>query len=56
MVLEKIFEEVSNLLIHSGELCKHTTTSEPHDALVKETHPKTEIDDCFKKNSFISIF
>ena len=51
MVLEKIFEEVSNLLTEQQfeELYKHAT-KEPHDALVIDTHPKSERDKRFKKN------
>jgi len=51
MVLEKLYEEVSNLLTETQfeELYKHAT-SEPHDALVIDTHPKTERDKRFKKN------
>ena len=51
MVLEKLYEEVSNLLTETQfeELYKHET-SEPHDALVIDTHPKTERDKRFKKN------
>ena len=45
MVLEKLYEEVSNLLTETQfeELYKHAT-SEPHDALVIDTHPKMERD------------
>ena len=51
MVLEKLYEEVSNLLTETQfeELYKHAT-SEPHDALVIDTHPKMERDKRFKKN------
>ena len=51
MVSEKIFEEVSNLLTEQQfeELYKHAT-KEPHDALVIDTHPKSERDKRFKKN------
>jgi len=51
MVLEKLYEEVSNLLTETQfeELYKHAT-SEPYDALVIDTHPKTERDKRFKKN------
>lgn len=51
MVLEKVFEEVSNLLTEEQfeELYKHAT-AEPHDALVIDTHPDTERDKRFRKN------
>ena len=51
MVLEKIFEEVSNLLTEKEfeELYKYAT-KEPHDALLIDTHPNTERDKRFKKN------
>ncbi len=51
MVLEKLYEEVNNLLTETTfeELYKHAT-SKPHDALVIDTHPKTERDKRFKKN------
>jgi len=51
MVLEKIYEEVSNLLTETQfeELYKHAT-SEPYNALVIDNHPKTERDKRFKKN------
>ena len=51
MVLEKIYEEVSNLLTETQfeELYKHAT-SEPYIALVIDNHPKTERDKRFKKN------
>jgi len=51
MVIEKIFEEVSGLLTESQfeEIYKHAT-SEPYNALVIDTHPKTERDKRFKKN------
>jgi hypothetical protein len=51
MVLEKLYEEVSNLLTEKQfeDLYKHAT-NEAHDALVIDTHPKTERDKRFKKN------
>jgi hypothetical protein len=51
MGLEFFFEEVSNLLTESQfeELYKHAT-QEPHNALVIDTHPKTDRDKRFKKN------
>ena len=51
MVLEKIFEEVSNLLTESQfeELYKHATV-EPYNALVIYNHPKMERDKRFKTN------
>ena len=51
MVIDKIFEEVSGLLTESQfeEIYKHAT-SEPYNALVIDTHPKTERDKRFKKN------
>ena len=51
MVLEKIYEEVSNLLTETQfeELYKHATY-EPYNALVIDNHPKTERDKRFKKN------
>ncbi len=51
MVLEKLYDEVSNLLTENQfeELYKHAT-SEPHDALVVDTHLKTERVKRFKKN------
>ena len=51
MVLEKLYEEVSNFLTETQfeELYKHAT-NEPFDALVIDTHPKTERDIRFKKN------
>ena len=51
MVLEKIYEEVSNLLTETQfeELYKHAT-SEPYNALVIDNHPKTEREKRFKKN------
>ena len=51
MVLEKLYEEVSNLLTEKQfeDLYKHAI-NEAHDALVIDTHPKTERDKRFKKN------
>jgi hypothetical protein len=51
MVLEKLYEEVSNLLTENQfeELYKHATY-EAHDALVIDNHPKVERDKRFKKN------
>ena len=51
MVIDKIYEEVSNVLTESQfeEMYKHAT-SEPYNALVIDTHPKTERDKRFKKN------
>ena len=51
MVLEKIYEEVSNLLTETQfeELFRHAT-SEPYNELVIDNHPKTERDKRFKKN------
>ena len=51
MVLEKLYEEVSNLLTEKQfeDLYKHAT-NEAHDALVIDTHPNIERDNRFKKN------
>ena len=51
MVLEKIYQEVSNVLTESQfeELYKHAT-EEPYNALVIDNHPKMERDKRFKKN------
>ncbi len=41
--IRRLYEEVSNLLTENQfeELNRHAT-SEPHDALIIDTHPKTE--------------
>ena len=51
MVLEKIFEEVSNILTEEQfeELYKHAT-EKPHDCLVIDTHPKTDRDKRLRRN------
>ena len=51
MVLEKIYQEVSNVLTESQfeELYKHAT-EEPYNALVIDSHTKMERDKIFKKN------
>ena len=51
MVLEKIYQEVSNVLTESQfeELYKHAT-EEPYNALVIDNHPKMERDKRFKNN------
>lgn len=51
MVLEKIYEEVSNIITEQQfeELYKHAT-NEPYHALVIDTHPQTERDKRLKKN------
>ena len=51
MVIDKIFEEVSGLLTEQQfeELYKHAT-SEPHNALVIDTHPQTDTDKRLRKN------
>ena len=51
MVLDKIYQEVSNVLTesHCEELYKHAT-EEPYNALVIDNHPKMERDKRFKKN------
>ena len=50
MVLEKIYQEVSNVLTESQfeELYKHATV-EPYNALVIDNHPKMERDKRLKK-------
>ena len=51
IVLEKIYEEVSNLLTQEEfeELYKHAT-AEPHNALIVDTHPDTNREKRFRKN------
>jgi zona occludens toxin (predicted ATPase) len=51
MVLEKIYEEVSNIITEDEfeELYKHATL-EPYNALVIDTHPCTSIDKRLRKN------
>ncbi len=51
MVIEKIYEEVSNVLTESQfeEMYKHTTY-EPYNALVIDNHPKVDRDKRFKNN------
>ncbi len=53
MVLEKLYEEVSNLLIEKQieDLYKHAT-NEAHDAQVIDTHPKTKRDKRFNSSFF----
>ncbi len=56
MVIEKIYEEVSNALTESQfeEMYKHAT-SEPYNALVIYNHPKVDRDKRFKKNFNVSL-
>jgi hypothetical protein len=51
MVLEKIYEEVSNIITEDEfeELYKHATL-EPYNALVIDTHPQTDKDKRLRKN------
>ena len=51
MVLEKIYEEVSNIITEDEfeQLYQHAT-SEPHNALVIDTHPQTDKDKRLRKN------
>ena len=51
MVLDKIYQEVSNVLTESQfeELYKHAT-EEPYNEHVIDNHPKMERDKRFKKN------
>jgi hypothetical protein len=51
MVLEKIYEEVSNIITEDEfeELYQHAT-SEPYSALVIDTHPQTDEDKRLRKN------
>ena len=45
MILEKVFDEVSNILTEQEfeEAYRHAT-KEPHDALIIDTHPETSIE------------
>jgi hypothetical protein len=51
MILEKVYDEVSNILTEQQfeEAYKHATT-EPHDALIIDTHPETSIDKRLRRN------
>ena len=51
MVLEKVFEEVSNIITENEfeQLYQHAT-AEPHNALVIDTHPCSSADKRLRKN------
>jgi len=51
MVLEKIYEEVSNIITEDEfEELYHHATLEPHNALVIDTHPCSSVDKRLRKN------
>ena len=51
MVIEKIYEEVSNIITEDEfeQLYQHAT-AEPHNALVIDTHPETDKNKRLRKN------
>jgi hypothetical protein len=51
MVLEKIFEEVSNIITEDEfEALYQHATANPHNALVIDTHPCVKIENRLKRN------
>ena len=51
MILEKVFDEVSNILTEQRfEESYCHATKEPHDALIIDTHPETSIDKRLRRN------